>query len=336
MSRFARLTLLLVLVAACARPTRVVMQPDEYEPLNVSILPPTSGFGFWVNQPAYVAMFDVQPGIGVGLLYPQVSSQLTRMVRSGSAFAHSTFTLGPRAYFAGRVLNRVHFIVAVASRKPLSIDRIVGFSDWMTYKLGVAAYAGPSLEMMNGLFEEVVPVQPDDDWATAVYVVYSGVPWRQNVYRYVRCPDGNVYVVNVEALRFACPAPKAPDNGTSPENDDQGRRPAHPETARTGSAIARLTGGADLPILSAMTDVVLRPPEPATYRTYAPGASSGRSGSGSATESAYAPRPESSSQPSSQPSVTRSESPAPVPQAHVDNGGSTPQSRGATSNSRDP
>ena len=338
MNRYTRLSLLLVLVAACARPTRVVMQPDEYEPLNVSILPPSSGFGFWVNQPAYVALFDIQPGIGVGLLYPQVSSQLTRLVQSGSAYAHSSFSFRQRQYFAGRVLDRVHFIVAVASRKPLNINRVVGFSEWMTYKLGISSYAGTSLEMMNGLFEEVVPIQPDDDWATAVYVVYAGVPWRQNVYRFVRCSDGNVYVVNVETPMFACSAQKAPDQGTSPENDDRGRRPGRPETARTGTAIARAMDGPDLPILRPMGDVVTRPPEPAAYRANPKNSSSGRTSNGSSSESAYTQQPQPASEPSSEPSVTRSESSSPVAQQHVDNGNGngSPQSTKRDSNSKDP
>lgn len=209
---------LLATLSACVAPeTRV--NPDD--PLEISILPPSTGFGFWVNQPAYVAMFDITPGLGIRMLYPSVTAQLTQMVSAGSSFATSRFSFRPRTYFASRRLSEPHYILAVASRKPLNISHTVGFSEWVTYKLGVVSFGGASLEVVNGLFDLVIPPQPEGDWATAFYVVYPDLDWRQNIWRLVRCADGLVYTVNIETELFLCTQAGQADQAPKPPVEDR-------------------------------------------------------------------------------------------------------------------
>lgn len=263
MRRFAVGVALLAAASACVVPETSV-DPDV--PLEISILPPSSGFGFWVNQPAYVAMFDITPGVGIRLLYPYVTTQLTQLVSAGSSFATSRFSFRPRTYFATRRLSEPHLILAVASRKPLNISHTVGFSEWITYKLGMGSVGGASLGVMNALFDQVIPAQPDGDWATALYVVYPDLDWRRNIWQLVRCADGQVYVVNVETDVFFCPKPDQTPG--KPVDEDRGRRPERPSTARAGATIASAIQAGHLPIRRVGNDAVTRPPDPPSVRDH--------------------------------------------------------------------
>jgi hypothetical protein len=252
----------------------VALQPDEQEPLEISI-DPSGGYGFWVNAPAYVAMFDIVPGSGINLLYPRTSFDVAHSVRAGTSYVHGSFSFHRSGLFVESRLSQPHYIVAIASRQPLNIRQPVGYSDWITYKLGMAAFAGTSLEIMNGVFQEVVPPQPAGDWATAVYVVFPGVPWRQNIYQLVRCPDGYTYVVNLTTPVFICPAPRAPDSSANrPANDEGGRR-KEPPRAKGGSSIARANRGTDLGFLQIMNNTLYRPTTQSGRRAYTPGTFSG-------------------------------------------------------------
>jgi hypothetical protein len=64
---------------------------------------------------------------------------------------------------------------------------------------------------METLTSEVVPPQPDEDWATALYIVYGGARGdrrRPVIYQLVKCLDGNVYWVQLGSA-LVCAAPPA-------------------------------------------------------------------------------------------------------------------------------
>jgi hypothetical protein len=219
-----------------------------------------------VNQPAYVAVFDIVPGQFVRLAYPVVSGQLRQKVTAGSSLVRHS--LGRRTQlFAGRRVNEPHILLAVASLRPLNISQTAGFGEWMSYKLGAPYAMGSTLDISNTLLDEVLPPQPGGEWATAMYIVYPDVDWQRNVWQLVRCSDGLIYVVNVETTFFRCPQAVPSDRNKPPVVDDDRARRREPRTARPGAAVARTIQNGQLPVLRAMNDVVSRPPAPPSIRS---------------------------------------------------------------------
>ena len=55
--------------------------------------------------------------------------------------------------------------------------------------------------------DEVVPTQPPEDWATALYIVYGGDNRGRGarIYRLVYCANNQFYWVALDRLAFACP-----------------------------------------------------------------------------------------------------------------------------------
>ncbi len=169
-----------------------------------------------LNRPAYVAVFEILPGQGVGLLYPRYGSEdayfptglssldlrnTTRDYNWYSSSLTGSYSRGdPRFYFL------------VASRRPLRISRFQrGGGNALRSVLGLSAYGAVNYQsVMNDLVGAIVPDQPNEDWTTDVYSVW---PSRGNDYYYteypqhyvqVYCGDGTYDVVPVELTRFAC------------------------------------------------------------------------------------------------------------------------------------
>ena len=253
---------LITVLAGCTRPRTAAVAPDDdYQPLQISLLGPSAGFGFWVNQPAYVAVFDIVPGQQVRLAYPVVAAQLREKVSVGSSLVRRGFG-GPSHLFASRRLAEPHILLAVASLRPLNISRTAGFSEWLSYKLGAPYFMGSTLGISNQVLKEVVPAQPHGDWATAMYLVYPDLEWRDHVWQLVRCPDGMIYVVNIETPVFRCPQGNQAGPARPPAVDDGRGRRREPVTVRPGAAVARALPNGQLPVLEARDHVVRRPPDP--------------------------------------------------------------------------
>src|SRR5688500_7001801 len=88
---------LAVAVAACAAPSRPTLgaAPDMAAPLDARLFPPHYGsVPVQLSKPAYVALFEVIPGRGAALLYPQ----------SGTGFQQVTESWVPVRYSASRWL----------------------------------------------------------------------------------------------------------------------------------------------------------------------------------------------------------------------------------------
>ncbi|MBI4420909.1 MAG: hypothetical protein HY560_08800 [Gemmatimonadetes bacterium] len=204
-----RLTLFAVtLLSACVTSGhRVASLPGEPEPLDVAILSPSTGYaGFWVNQPAHLAMFDIGYG-GVRMLYPRFEGERNRLVQGGSMVLSTIGTTQFASYFPHTMLDQARYLVVIASRAPLKITSVVGYRSDLQYRMRAAALGTSPLTMMNQLVDEVVPRQPDEDWATAVYVVYPRTDWRRGrgFYQLVYCADGNIYLVDLYTTAFFCP-----------------------------------------------------------------------------------------------------------------------------------
>ena len=121
-------------LAACAPAgdPRVTTVPDPETPLEARVFPPYYGqVAVQLSKPAYVALFEVIPGRGVSLLYPQ----------AGSGFQQSLESWVPMRYAPQRWLY--------TGASPFGIDGYAldahdrsAYSDG-AYGVGAGAYSPP-------------------------------------------------------------------------------------------------------------------------------------------------------------------------------------------------
>ena len=210
MRRIAVSVSLILVAAACGGPASQVSRSGPVVPLEATLLPPTHGIGFYVNQPAHIAIFDIVPGAGIGLVYPQMGRELKYPVRSGPRWIGRGVPYWPASY-RPPANSPMHYLFLVASREELRIDDYVGYSDYLRDKFTNVVYTGNAYTAMEAVTTEVVPPQPDADWATALYIVYGGARGdrrRPVIYQLVKCLDGSVYWVQLGSS-FVCGAPPA-------------------------------------------------------------------------------------------------------------------------------
>jgi hypothetical protein len=192
------------------------------------------GLAVRLNRPAYVAMFEIVPGQGVGLYYPSLSAErayfpsgFTSLPRHGARRIDSYFTGMPARYSRGE--PRFYFLVA--SRQPLrSISRFQRSNGALRSVLGVTAYTANNYRrVMDDLVQAVVPNQGDEDWTTDVLAVWPrdlGYYADNGAYQRVRCADGSVEILPLELARWGCRGQqrptvvRAPRTNTPPTGGD--------------------------------------------------------------------------------------------------------------------
>ncbi len=251
----------MLLVAACSRPPSEASGPRPVPRLQAGLVPPMRGFGLYVNQPAYLALFDITPGAGIGLVYPQMGRELHSVVQPGPRWLTRGAVPYMPANYVEPVIAPVHYFFLVASRRPLNIDEYVGYPDYLREKLGNVTFTGSAFHSMKALVEEVVPVQPAEDWTTAVYLVYGGTGLERNdPARYVRsilqlvvCGSEGYWVPVGQG--FSCddprdaksakdvlvvPEPSQPENSTGRRRDDVVMM-VDPATIPTAREVVRVT-----------------------------------------------------------------------------------------------
>jgi|GEM_PF-1427149 len=176
-----------------------------------------SDFSVDLNRPAYVAVFEILPGQGVGLLYPRYEREdayfpagLSSLDLRHAARDYNWYSGSMSAARYSRSEPRSYFLVA--SKRPLRISRFQrGGGGALRSVLGLSAYGAVDQQaVMNDLVGAIVPDQPAEDWTTDVFTVW---PSRGNHYYYaeyprqyvqVYCGDGTYDIVPVELSRFAC------------------------------------------------------------------------------------------------------------------------------------
>jgi len=226
MRRFASVVSLLIVAAACGGgPVTQASRTRPTVPLEAGLLPPTHGVGFYVNQRAHIAIFDIVPGRGIGLVYPHVGRELDDAVRPGPQWLTSNVSYWPASY-KERAGAPIHYLYLVASRAPLLIDDYVGYSDYLREKLTNVVYTGNPYTSMKALTAEVVPPQPAEDWTTSLYIAYDGGRGDRRprvLYQLVKCLDGTIYWVELGSS-FVCPAaPAAADTLKEGEAPEKGK-----------------------------------------------------------------------------------------------------------------
>lgn len=188
---------------------------DVDAPLAARLQQNPIGLGVDLNRPAYVAVFQILPGRGVGLFYPayQVEESVypagfSTFPTHGARFFDSYFTAMPAVYSAGQP----QFYFLVASRRPLrSISRFQHSDGALRSVLGLTAYTSLNYQrVMDDLVSAVVPPQRDEDWTTDVLAVWPSTTYGTYAYGegmgYTRvyCGYGRYDVIPVELARWAC------------------------------------------------------------------------------------------------------------------------------------
>src|SRR4051812_24281024 len=194
---------------------------DASQPIKARIVPDGNWFGVELNRPAYVAVFEILPGRGVGMVYPQTerTSSYGRSdafrpagfssLRTPTTRRYDWYDLSRTSRYAS---DEPTYYFLVASRQPLRISRFQRSPDALRTVLGYNAYITLNYRnVMDDLVEAIVPGQPDDDWTTDVYAIWPSQSRRDRLayddsdrYTYVYCADGSITLVPLELLSFSC------------------------------------------------------------------------------------------------------------------------------------
>jgi len=231
------------------------------EPLHVR-LTENGGEGLFLhlNRPAYTAVFQIIPGHGVALLYPNFGERqmyspgMTRLMPSLASnrfWRYDNVRHNPFAFASGISQGPRHLLV-VASERPLETSRFRGGT--LRQVLGTSSYTTMSARrVVDDLLAVVVPPQPDESWDADVITVWPAVNDVRlpsgDLYR-VRCRDGTSLWVPLELAAAACRnpdrvLPRDSTLGQPPRGDSTGvrkpggRRPQPEPGAGDGEGPAR-------------------------------------------------------------------------------------------------
>jgi hypothetical protein len=197
-------------LAGCAvNPKIQGVEPARPPAMHVSIGYPAGSspvYPIFVNRDAYVAMFEIIPGRGVTLVYPQSSRQVW-----ASDMHYANLTVQPgRMFYYTDPFSFAHFqpryYYAVASTAPLNLRPLQTSFGAVRRLLGRMYGSYRPYEIIDNLTNFVVPTQPDEDWATDLLVVWPEPPPPKAVLtRIVRCANGRVLVVDRDYPYYGCP-----------------------------------------------------------------------------------------------------------------------------------
>ena len=211
-------------LAACApgtvvyvpapRPTPVYEPPpahDPIEPLEITIGHPVRGrLLVQTNRPAYVALFEVVPEVGIRLVHPS-SSRESRFVLSGLSSVPIWWSpTRPGASRARTVASSsTRYIYAVASDEPLRLPPAAFQAGYFRRTLGSRVFHSASpYTTMRALSRQVLPHVADEEWAEDVFIMEMEATRESRPVRVARvyCPDGTIYEVPAAmADRVLCP-----------------------------------------------------------------------------------------------------------------------------------
>lgn len=205
-------------LAACA-PSRPEVRPDG-DGLEARLDRTSSGLAVGMSEPGYVAVFDIQPGAGVLMVYPTP----TRPSRVGSGW--TTLVNYYRSNATPLPGNsRMAYAVVVASRDPLDVEEFIENGVRLREVLGREAALGYQRDAVVEAITQVFGAgRSEGTWDFDVITVpaYANIlserePTSQGPgqggLRQVECPNGRL----PEGLRgdYAC-APNRPPVRTPP------------------------------------------------------------------------------------------------------------------------
>jgi hypothetical protein len=198
-------------LSGCATNPRVEgVEPAAPPALRVWIGFPVGSshvYPLFVNRDAYVAMFEIVPGRGVTLVYPYSRADV---FASDMHYANLAVQLGRGYYFSdpfGFANFQPRYYYAVASVAPLNIARLQSSLGATRRVLGRMYASYRPFDVIDRLTELVVPMQPDEEWATDLFIDWPVPPTPRSflAYRSVRCANGRVILAAANYPYYGCP-----------------------------------------------------------------------------------------------------------------------------------
>lgn len=214
---------------------------SRYRPLSARIIPASSSRGdvtFSLSRPAYVAMFEVVPGRGVGLVYPSYAGQRQQLSAGyhNPFFGNSNFRRGyiGASSFQNERYGQPRYIYLIASERPLDIAEFINDPLALRNALGMRHFASTNpysvLEEIDALVLRSVSAE---DWTSDVYVIWPDARNRlrssyaeQQVA--VQCGGGRIILVPLRYADSICPNDR-PTRVRLPEqarDDEEEKEPA--------------------------------------------------------------------------------------------------------------
>ncbi|HUG41739.1 MAG TPA: hypothetical protein VMM12_14715 [Longimicrobiales bacterium] len=212
----AILPLALLALTACYTPRAVASQGDPYDAPETWGIAPLEASIFYhehdgyatvdLSRPAHVAIFALQPGGGMSMIYPAIGLGRRTGFQGGR---HMLRTVGPAGSLTGYRSSRMGassrwgastafgqgptYILLIASDDPLDIGSFYA-TRTMTW-LNRSAITYSPYVALDALVGEIVPRPHTSAWTTAMHVVWPLDAWpRDRDYRdryiRVRCASG--------------------------------------------------------------------------------------------------------------------------------------------------
>jgi hypothetical protein len=274
---------LAALLSACAVQTGPRYAPHAdasypFGPMEARILDVNGRLDVWTSRPAYVAIFEIVPGQGVGLLYPAFSEE--RSYLHGGT--HSLWLSRSRSYYSHFLASHPstddmpRYLYMIASDAPLRLSRFVRAPGALRSTLGLSRFSAFNpYSVMEDLEALVVPRGSGHEWASDVYVLWPQRRYRGDVtamdWVRVRCRDGRViegpsyYVFDAcnTGSRQVPPLAQRPDTTTTGGDSAQvpTRRRPEPEDRGPGEEAIRIVAP-DRPMVETIPEVErIRGPE---------------------------------------------------------------------------
>lgn len=274
---------LLALATGCMGPApRLAATPGSSTPLQASIFPPYYGqVPVAVNKPAYVALFEVVPGLGASMLYPKSGSGYTQvrdswipLDYSAQRWLYASNHMGGPAvgqwsgfdygYGMGYGLSSrsvqgagvPRYLFLIASETPIATDRFQHNVGAVRQYLGNMLYSSyQPYNVMEQLAYAMAPHNAtEDSWVTDVFVDWGydwgygympGTAAQAASWQPILCSDGTVgygrWVPGWGYDAFSCMPMQRQD--TRPVQPGQpGATPADSGRTRIRSAMADAAG----------------------------------------------------------------------------------------------
>ena len=195
-----------------ARP--LSMSGEPLSPPDVRLLRPDRGeLRFSIDEPLYVALFEMQPGRGVRLIYPADDAQPERKLAAGwqtvavptvDVLASEPGTrlgqgpLSPRVVYV--VASRRPLGIAPGRRSPGALATSMGLGDFRSENAGAQA---------RGVIAHYLDLRGTTYWTSVALTTtkagLAGLPGGVDDDR-VLCPDGRAYAV-ARGAPLVCPQP---------------------------------------------------------------------------------------------------------------------------------
>jgi hypothetical protein len=158
------------------------------------------------SRPAYVALFEIVPGRGVSVVYPQPMRVRDQML-TGLNWVPVYWTMKPRF-----VSNDTRYIYAVASDTPLLLSDEDYDARHIERALGSTYYSSNPNATVRAIARQYVRSQPDEWWGEDMYTVPLRDGRMDLIVRLARvyCPGGIYFDVREDMTdRIWCPARRA-------------------------------------------------------------------------------------------------------------------------------